>query len=75
MLSTDIYKYQRICIVLSNTFSLSKTDHLGLEKKTSQIQNTGIMLCILLDLSEIKPTIGRKQISTKYTNAWRLNNS
>lgn len=46
-----------------------------LKKKTSQIQKTGIMLCILLDLSEMKPTIGRKQISTKYTNAWRLNNS
>lgn len=32
MFPTDIYKHQRIYIVLSNTFSLSKINHMGLKK-------------------------------------------
>lgn len=77
---TDIYRMFQPNTKKSTFYSeahggVSKTDHiLGHNTKFYKFKKIGIISCILSDHNAMKPKGDSKQISSKHTNSWGLNN-
>jgi hypothetical protein len=78
---TDIYRIFHSTIAQYTFFSaahgtFSKIDYtLGHKASLSKYKKTEITLCILSDHNTLELELNNKNISRKYANNWRLNNT